>query len=130
RAGARWPGRQDVRRRGARRRVRRALERRRWRRERLLLRRRREVRLGHARQIAGDATRSSLQDFRRDHHDELGLLLLRGLALEQEPEGRDVADAGDLRERLARRVVEKSRNRKGLSIAQRSEERRVGEEDS
>ena len=36
------------------------------------------------------------QNLRRDHHDQLGLILLRRLALEQVAEDRDVADAGNL----------------------------------
>ena len=56
--------------------------------------------------------------FRGDHHDELGLLFLRGLAPEQQPENRDVANPGDLLQRLRRGVVEQARDRERLAVRQ------------
>ena len=57
---------------------------------------RRHEGLDQVRQLRRDARRSATQDLRRDHDDQLGLFLLRRLALEQEAEDRDVADAGNL----------------------------------
>ncbi len=48
------------------------------------------------RQLRRHAARAFRQNLRRDHHDELGLLFFRRLALEQRAENRDVADAGNL----------------------------------
>ena len=55
---------------------------------------------------------------RRDHHDELGLVFLRRLALEEEAEDRDVADARDLLERRVHRVVHQAGDGERLPVLQ------------
>jgi len=55
---------------------------------------RREERFRRARQRGSHAERSSGEDLRRDPHDQLGLILARRLALEQQAENRDVPMPG------------------------------------
>src|SRR5262245_44567145 len=63
---------------------------------RSVLRQSRQVRLFLTWQLIGDAHRTGTQNLRRDHHDQLGTVLLRSLAAEQEAENRDIADAREL----------------------------------
>src|SRR5581483_9858548 len=82
--------------------------------ERLLLRQRRHERLAEARQVRRHAGRVVRQNLRRDHHHELGAILLRRLALEQETENRNVADARHLLQRLVHLAVDQPRDRERL----------------
>ena len=57
------------------------------------------------------------ENLRRDHHDQLGLVLLRRLALEQQAEDRDVADARNLLQRRVHRVVHQAGDRERLAVS-------------
>src|SRR5207237_704046 len=80
--------------------------------------RRPEIRLHVRWQPFRHARRSATHDLRRDHDDELGLVLLIRAAAEQIPEDRNVADAGDLLHRAVQRVVHQTGNRERLPILQ------------
>ena len=69
-------------------------------------------------QIRSDAWRVAPEDVQRDHHDELGGVLLVRLASEQVAENRDVADAGHASKRLVHVAIEQSGNRERLAVAQ------------
>ena len=69
---------------------------RRRRRNRLVLLQRRQERLAQARQLSGHAVGIGAQDLGSDHDDQLGAVLLRGLAAEQQPEHWNVADSRNL----------------------------------
>src|SRR5579864_4989863 len=86
--------------------------------ERPLLFQRGQVRFLEARDDWRHALRIVRQDHRRDHDHELGPILLRGLALEEQPENRDVANARDLRERLVHLVADQPGDREGLVVLQ------------
>ena len=86
--------------------------------DQLLGRHRREERLRRARQRRGHAGGSPRENLRRDHHHELGLILVRGLALEQQAEDRDVADARDLLQRGVHRVVDQAGDGERLAVLQ------------
>ena len=61
---------------------------------------------------------AAADDLRRDHDDQLGLVLLIRLALEQLAENRDVADAGNLAHRAGHGVVHQAGDRERLAVAQ------------
>ena len=66
--------------------------------------------------VDGHARASCSAESRRDHHDQLGLVLLRRLALEQQAEDRDVADAGNLLQRRVHRVVHQAGDGERLAV--------------
>ena len=71
--------------------------------------------VGHRRRHAGGI---APQDGGRDHHDQLRLVLARGLAAEQETENRDVADARNLRHLRGDGVVHQAGNGERLPVLQ------------
>ena len=73
---------------------------------------------GSARQRRRHAGRLVRQDLRRDHHDQLGLVLLRRLAPEQLAQDRDVADARNLLQRRLHLVVHQTGDGERLAVAQ------------
>src|SRR5262249_23995955 len=84
----------------------------------LVWRERAHVRVVHARQFSRETRRVRRQDLGCDHHHQLGLLLPRSLALEEQSENWNVADAGYLLELLSHSIVHQASDRECLLVHQ------------